>query len=242
MMRQTVSKISVLLLIFISGSLICIRGQAPPAVTEIDPSVTLSIDLPKRTRIQFYTGSEKTEESSSRKTKVGAGFSFRMKPVHRGFLDSFDTDKQHVLVLGTVYEFSRATEGEEVKDEHKWILDGTFRYEFVKRLLFSDRNRFENRWIDGDHHFRYRNRPALERPFKALKREFTPYIASEAVWDQRYKKWNILKFSAGVMFPVYSRFSLDLFYDRQHCTTCVDPNTNIFGLDLGISLRLGKKK
>ncbi len=239
-MRQL--KNSVLVVIILSGFLICVRGQAPPTVTELDPSVTVLIDLPKQTRIQFYAGSEKSEEISSRKEKVGVGFSVRLKPLHKGFLDSFDTDKQHLLVLGAVYEFSRATEQEEVKDEHKLMLDVTVRYELPKKILLSDRNRFENRWVNGDYHFRYRNRPSLERPLKIRKREFTPYLASEAYWDQRYTKWNMLKFSGGVTFPVVRRLSLDLFYERQHCTTCADPNTNIFGVDLAISLRLGKKK
>lgn len=217
-----------------------ISGQSPGTVTEFDPGFGLAVDVSKQVRLDFYTGREKSEEISSSKFKVGGGVSVRLKPVFKRFLDSFDTDKQHLLVLAMIYEYSRASDQGETKIEHKLMADATLRYNLPRDFLLSNRNRFENRWINDAYHWRYRNRPVLERPFEIKKRDITPYIAAEAFWDQRYSKWNMFKFTTGVQVPIYRRASLELFYERQHCVTCADPNTNIFGVNLNIAFKRKK--
>lgn len=217
-----------------------IHGQSSATVTEFDPGTSLAIDLTHRVRLDFYTGREKSEEISSSKFKVGGGASLRLKPQLKRFLDAFDTDKQNRLVLAMIYEYSKASDQGETKIEHKLMADATFRHNLPQDLLLSNRNRFENRWINGAYHWRYRNRAMLERPFKIRKRDITPYIAAEAYWDQRYDKWNMFKFTGGVQVPLYRRASLDLFYERQHCVTCSDPNTNIFGVTLNIAFKRKK--
>lgn len=218
-----------------------IWAQDSSTVTELDPSIAVAVDLPKRFRFDLYAGKEKSDELASARTKIGVGVSFRVKPIFKRLLDAADSDKQHLLVLGTIYEYSRASEQDTTSIEHRLMLDATLRYDLPKKLLLSNRNRFEFRWVNGDYHLRYRNRPALERSFKLYKRNITPYLASELFWDQRYKKLNIYKFSSGVQVPVFRRTSLEFFYERQHCTTCATENTNIFGLNLIIAFSLKKK-
>ena len=216
-------------------------AQTSNTVTEFDPGIVVAIDLPKHFRFDLYTGQEKSEELASARTKVGAGISFRVKPIFKRLLDDEDSDKQHLLVLGTAYEYSQASEQDQTSIEHRLMVDATLRYDLPKKLLLSDRNRFEFRWVNGDYHVRYRNRPALERSFKLYRRKITPYIAGELFWDQRYKKLNVYKFTSGVLVPIFRRTSLDFFYERQHCTTCSTTNTNIFGLNLNIAFSLKKK-
>ena len=226
------------LLLLLSGA--AVAGQSSGAVTETDPGIGVSIDLPKRVRLDFYAGREKSEETGSGKTKVGAGVSLRLKPAFKRFLDSFDTDKQHLVVLAATYEYSYASEPNEIKREHKLMADATVRYNLPRDFLLSNRNRFEFRWVNGDFHLRYRNRPSVERPFKIRKRDVTPYIAAETYWDQRYSEWNMFKFITGVQIPLYRRMSIEALYERQHCTTCTDTNTNIFGLNLNIAFKRKK--
>jgi hypothetical protein len=209
-----------------------VHGQSSGAITELDPGTAIAVDLSHRFRLDLYTGREKSEEIHNSKVKFGGGVTVRMKPVLKRFLDAFDTDKQHVLALAAIYEYSIASEQGETKREHKLMIDATGRYAFSSDLLFSDRNRLEFRWVNGEYHHRYRNRPTLERPFRLWKRDITPYIAGEAFWDQRYHKWNMFKGAAGIQIPVYRHASIEFFYERQHCVTCADPNTNIFGLNL----------
>jgi hypothetical protein len=215
-------------------------GQDRAIVTELDPGVGIAVDLTPRVRLDFFAGSEKSEELAARKLKVSAGASFRAKPLLKGFLDDPDTDKQHILVIGTAYEYSRASESGVTTNEHRIILDGTGRYAFARKFLLNDRNRFEFRFINGSYSFRHRNRLMLERPIKVGKRKLTPYGAAEAFWDQRFGKWSQFKFTGGVQIPFIRRSSFDLFYERQHCVTCTDPHTNIVGLTFNLYLRRKK--
>ncbi len=207
-------------------------AQDSSTVTELDPSIAVAVDLPKRFRFDLYAGKEKSDELASARAKIGLGVSFRVKPIFKRLLDAADSDKQHLLVVGAIYEYSRASEEDTTSIEHRLMLDATLRYDLPKKLLLSNRNRFEFRWVNGDYHLRYRNRPALERSFKLYKRNITPYVASELFWDQRYKKLNIYKFTSGVQVPVFRRTSVEFFYERQYCSTCATRDTNIFGLNL----------
>jgi hypothetical protein len=227
--------------ILLSVLAIMAHGQSTSTITELDPAIAVAIELNKKVRLDLYAGREKSEEIESGKDKIGAGISFRVKPIFKRFLDAIDTDKQHLVVFGATYEYSVATEKTARSIEHKVMLDATLRYTLPHDLLLSNRNRSELRWVNGKYHFRYRNRPMLELPLKLRKRDLTPYVATEAYWDQRYHKWNLFKFSAGLGVPIARRVSLDFLYERQHCVTCTDANTNIFGLTLNISVKLKRK-
>ncbi len=217
-------------------------AQEREVVSEFDPGFGLALDLTRKVRFDFFTGKEKSEELHSRKSKVSVGLSFRVKPLFKSFLDDLDTDKHHVLVVGVGYEYSRASENDtSTTTEKKIMIDAIGRWVFPKKLLMTDRNRFEFRWIDGDYHFRYRNRLMLERPFKVSKFRFTPYGATEVFWDQRYDKWNRTEFTGGVQIPFVKRTWFDVYYSRVHCVTCADPHTNIVGMAFNVFLRLKKK-
>jgi hypothetical protein len=212
-------------------------GQDRSVPAEVDPGLGIAIDLNRRVRLDFFTGREKSEELATSKWKVSGGLSYRIRPLFKNFLDSLDSDKQHVLVIGAAYEYSRAAEAGATTHEHRLMLDATGRYAFPRKVLMNDRSRFEFRWINGIYHFRYRNRLMFERPVKIKAIRLTPYGAAEAFWDQRFGKWNQFKFTSGVQIPFIRRSSFDLFYERQHCVTCADAHTNIVGLSLNLYLR-----
>ncbi|MBK8466878.1 MAG: hypothetical protein IPL32_13700 [Chloracidobacterium sp.] len=157
-------------------------GQEPGTVDEFDPGIAIAVDLPRNFRFDSYVGRERSNEIGAAKDKIGAGISFRVKPIFKRLLDAVDSDKQHLLVLGAIYEYSKASDQGLTSREHKLMLDTILRYDFPYKLLLSDRSRFEVRWVNGDYHLRFRNRPALERSFKRFKREITPYIAGELFW------------------------------------------------------------
>lgn len=217
-------------------------GQNPNTVTELDPGLAVGFDINRHVRLDVYTGREKSDELDSGKWKIGAGVSLRAKPVFKSLIDNFDSDKQHVLVTGVTYEYSRASEANVESIEHKLMLDATARYAFAGKLLLSNRNRFEFRWIDAEYRFRYRNRFFLERTWKAKAFKFTPYGGAEAFWDQNFNKWNQFRFTGGVQIPIpkFKRTSIDLYYERVRCTTCANPNTNVFAANLNIFFRRKK--
>ncbi len=215
-------------------------GQSSEVVTELDPGIAVGVELSKQFRLDFFAGREKSDELESGKWKASAGVSFRVKPLFKTFLDNLDSDKQHVLVVGTIYEYSRASEAGQESVEHKLMLDATARYAFGSKFLASDRSRFEFRWIEGEHRFRYRNRLMLERESKVKAFRFTPYTGAEAFWDKKFSKWNQFRFTGGVQIPLIRRTSIDLYYERARCTTCANRDTNVFGATFNVFFRRKK--
>jgi len=212
-------------------------AQEPNTAFEIDPGVTVGLELTRKIRVDFSSGREKSDELDAAKWKLGAGVSLRMKPLFEHFVDSADSDKHHVLVVGAGYEYSIANEAGERSIEHKLMLDGTGRYAIKDKLLISDRSRLEFRWIDGDYHFRYRNRLMAERPVTIRKFTVTPYVSAEAYWDQRYSQWNKFEFVGGAQFPFIRRTTIDAYYNRARCVTCSTGHTNIIGMSVNFFFR-----
>src|SRR5436190_20952003 len=95
----------VLILIFVSA---ITRGQDTVAVYEFEPGIGVAVNLTRAARLDFLVGREKSEEIHSSKGKFSAGASFRLKPLFKTFLDSYDRDKEHLLVLAAAFEYSRA--------------------------------------------------------------------------------------------------------------------------------------
>jgi hypothetical protein len=216
-------------------------AQVPRTLFEFDPGMTIAVDLNKRVRFDFATGREKTDELSAARYKVSGGVSVRIRPFRKTLLDLIDTDREHRFVLGAIYEYSRAAETGITHIEHRVMLDGTFRNTLPAKFLLTHRSRIELRSLDSEFHWRYRDRLFFERPLKIGKLRFTPFGGAEAVWDHRYTKFTIFKFTGGVTFPLIRRSTIDILYERQHCVVCSDPQTNIIGLSLNLYLRKKKK-
>ena len=215
-------------------------GQERGSASEFNPSVWLLLELNERSRLDFYTGRERSEELDSSKWKVGVGASVRVRPLFNLF-DDDDPDKKYTLVLGTVYEYSKTSEAGERRTEHKVAFDGWARWAFKKpKILVTDRSRVEFRWVNGDYHLRYRNWLFAERPVRINKYKVTPFVGAEPFWDQRYKKWNLFRFMGGVRLPIMRRTYVDVYYSREHCLTCPTLNTNVFGINYFIPLRRKK--
>jgi hypothetical protein len=205
---------------------------------EFDPGLTVSVDLNRVMRLEFATGREKNEDLASSRFRAAGGVSFRIKPFRKNLLDLIDSDKQHRYVLGVGYEFSRTSDVVS-RIEHRMIFEGSFRNTFPAKFLLTNRNRFELRWVDG-FHFRYRNRLMFERPVKLKRLKLTPFGSAEAIWDQRYTRWNTFKYIGGVQVRLIRHTAVDLQYERQHCVVCSDPNTDIFGVNFNIFFRRKK--
>jgi hypothetical protein len=215
-------------------------GQEGSHASEFDPSVWVLVELNEHTRLDLYTGRERSEELDSSKGKVGVGVSVRVRPIFNLF-DEDDPDKKYTLVLGTVFEHSKTSEAGESRTENKIALDAWGRWAFKKpKILVTNRNRLEFRWVNGDYHLRYRNWLFAERPIRINKYKVSPFVGAEPFWDQRYQKWNLFRFMGGVRLPVWRRTYMDVFYVREHCLTCPTLNTDVFGINYFIPLRRKK--
>jgi|GEM_PF-994480 len=227
-----------LIVLFVLLLLCTIHGssQSDPAVFEFDPEFDFNFDLNRNTRFLFYVGKEKTEQTGSYKTKIGGGASFRLRPVFSLIDDEPNSDKRHRLVIGSFYEFSRSSDSLGTTVEHRVVVEATPRLHFGYKFLLADRNRVEFRWVAGEFRFRYRNKLRLERRFRIGKLRISPYAHAEAYRDFHVDRWNITKFGGGAEIPMWRWSSIDVFFERQHCTTCSDTQTNIVGMTYSLFL------
>lgn len=218
---------------------VCSLAQNTSVPNEFDPLVSLDVELTKMLRLDFYFGREHDPELSSDKWKASAGASLRLKSLRGRIKDDPNSDKRHLLVLAANYEYSWTDKSGTITKENRLTLDATPRYVFGNsKILMSDRNRNEFRWVNGAYRFRYRNRLQFERGFKSGKVKFTPHAEIEPWWDSYYDRWSQFRYGGGVQVPISKIFVVDAYYERQHCVTCSDPSTqtNIFGLELNIHL------
>ena len=98
----------------------------------------------------------------------------------------------------------------------------------LKRLvLFSQRLRFDNRWVGQDPAFsyRFRYRAMIEKEFLKGKTSVIPYINVEPFWDSRYDLFNRVRVMGGTTVSWKPRFSFEgnitYQYDSKSSSTNV---------------------
>ena len=55
------------------------------------------------------------------------------------------------------------------------------------------------------------------------------------------RNFNVLRYGGGFETSLFRRTSLEVYYERMRCTTCVDPNTNVLTVNLNVYLRRKKE-
>lgn len=86
------------------------------------------------------------------------------------------------------------------------------------KLLLSDRNRADLDWSTGPFVWRYRNRAKLQAAIAIRSYRPAPYASAEVYYQSQYQKWSTAAVQAGCLFPIRSRFAIDLFYEHQNLT------------------------
>jgi hypothetical protein len=86
--------------------------------------------------------------------------------------------------------------------EHRGILELNLRYALPGKIVLSDRNRGEFRFIQGKpFSTRYRNRVGLERDLAIGAFKMTPEIFVEFFYDTRYSAWSRVRYKGGLQLP-----------------------------------------
>ena len=86
------------------------------------------------------------------------------------------SDSPDPLLLRVGYRYLPSTNG---PTEHRGVVEATGRCPLKSGFLFSDRNRADFRFINGEFSWRYRNRLTAERTVSILSYHFTPYARGE---------------------------------------------------------------
>src|SRR4029434_5133532 len=114
--------------------------------------------------------------------------------------------------------------------ENRLAVEATPRYRLSERLLLTDRNRVEVRWVNGDYSTRYPNQIEAEYDAEVCGFRFTPYASAEFFYDITTSTWKQEWYSAGVEVPYRRLMMVDLYYLRQNCPGCTPDHLNVLGL------------
>ena len=118
--------------------------------------------------------------------------------------------------------------------EERLTIEATLKFP-LRRVTFSDRNRFEYHWRTPPLNFiHYRNRMQLEHPLKVWK--LTGFIADEVFYDTHFDAWIRNRIYAGVSKKVNEHFTFELYYMRQNDGHSRPGDLNVIGNTLKFRL------
>ncbi len=184
---------------------------------EFCPEVNGYMSLSKRTRL-WVQGDRTREEGSPMQSEIGPSLQVSLKPLlklHRLTERQPDKFKSRILNLSVGYRYLQSVSK---VTENRIIAEASPRFPLVWKILATDRNRGEIRWIDGESFWRYRNRLTLERPVTLVSYEFTPYIRAEGYYDNRYNKWSAASVCVGLILPFQKHFELEPNFQHMNDT------------------------
>lgn len=217
-----------LLLLFLCAG---VHGQETDETRkEIWPEVDFYFPLNERFRLVVAAGTEKASETRDA-TEGQAGV----------YLDCFFRERitlragyRHGFELGSNKPFS----------EHRVVLDQTFHKPLPRAFVFSDRNRQEPRWVNGDFSMRFRNRATIERTFVAGKRSLVPYGSGEIFYDTRFSTFNRVRLAVGAeivfarrefwLMNIRRQRVLDVYYLWQADSRSQPSRLHVIGVTFGV--------
>jgi hypothetical protein len=211
----------------------CAAQEETGAQDEFWPEVEVYVRLDRKWRLVLAADLNGTRESKKElEGHVGAHADYRV-------------NKTFSLRAGYRYGSSLKEGGG--YQENRIVFDQTARLPLPSKLLLSDRNREELRFLSGDFSARYRNRLTLEREFVVRAYTFTPYASGEIFYDTRFHVFNRNRLTAGVQLPLgkglspfrehhellpRKSLSLDLYFTHQNDSRSKPNHVNALGATL----------
>jgi hypothetical protein len=126
--------------------------------------------------------------------------------------------------------------------ESRVQLSADLRFPVSFRLIATDRNLVELRWINGQPSQRYRNRLSLEREYIGLFGKAHTFVASaEVFYDTRHHAWNHQEYTASVQTLVSQKLLVEVYYQRQEDSISSPRRVNAVGLTLQLFLDVRRK-
>ena len=206
-----------------------VRAQSYQTWPETSTYVKLNQDL------RLYFIATKTKENrQGTDAEIGPNLDFYLRPLVKWrAITVFDLDKSKStpLLLRVGYRYLPSTAG---PTEHRGVIEATGRYALKSGFLFSDRNRADLRFIEGDFSWRYRNRITVERTVSILSYHFSPYVRAEAYFDSNNDKWSRTSETAGLTYPIKKHMEVDVYFEHQNDTS-KSPNRQINALGLALN-------
>ena len=211
----------------------CLRAQAQSG--EFLPEIDFYTKVHDGVRFTFQA-KQTREAGEPVQAEIGPTVDFYLHPwIRLAEVNKFDLDdsKARLLTLALGYRYLPQANGGAATNRMEPVI--TMRFPVTKRLLLTDRNRFDLDWKSGDFEWRYRNRVQVEGPVAIRRYHVKPYASVEAFYQSQYGKWSDTAIYAGCLFPIRKHVQLDSYYEHQN-NTGKRPNQqlNQFGMVLNL--------
>jgi hypothetical protein len=204
--------------------------------SEFWPILNAKFQMPHKWRALAFAGLKKGEENQYQQFNGGLGFARQLKPILKLHPKNADADKENTFVLGGGYERLQTFQSGTKSNENRLALQGTSAFRPLSRLLLSDRNRVEFRWIEGDYSTRYRNEPEALYDILIRQLHLSLYGSGEFFFDGAKGEWAREQYTGGIEWPLPHKAILQTYYLRQNSTT--NPkHLNVAGLTLTLNFK-----
>jgi uncharacterized protein DUF2490 len=212
-----------LILILLAAGRITAFSQDSEAQGQFLPEIDAFFKISPSNRILALASGTKVLDSSGGDFDVGLFWDHRL------------SDR---VALRGGYRFKYSDPPDDpIKRESRVQLSADLRFPIGYKLLATDRNLVELRWIDGDPSQRYRNRLSLEREYVGLFGKAHTFIASaEVFYDTRHHAWNHQEYTAAVQTLVSQKLLVEVYYQRQEDSISSPHHVNAVGLTLHLFL------
>lgn len=195
-----------------------------PALAQVSNSFWPEVDISRRPakhqRILLELKGQAEQEVSQREAKIGLYQDYLWLP--RGFVRA-----------GYRYIFSTDDAGHR---ESRIDAEGTFNQPIGRGATFSDRLRWEFRWVNKKYSFRIRERVGLEHDVQGPnKLKLTPYGSFEMFYDSRFYTIARLEGRLGTKIAARGPVSFDPYLARQQNSRTSPHDINALGLRFALA-------
>ncbi len=219
----------------IGGGLIVGSLSACAQTNQFLPEIDVYNKLHNRVRLTFQA-KQTREAGEPVQAEIGPTLDFYVRPwIKLAEVNKFDLDdtKPRLLTLALGYRYLPQANGGAATNRMVPAL--TARFPVTKRLLLTDRNRFDLDWKSGDFVWRYRNRVQVEGPIAIGSYHVKAYVSVEPFYQSQYGKWSDTAIYVGSILPIGKHVELEPYYEHQN-ETGKRPNQqlNQFGLVMNL--------
>jgi len=209
-------------------------AQTPESSGAFWPTADLHLQLSSNLRALVFAESKTDQDFPYRQVDVGAGLGLQWWRIGKPHPINIDPDKENYLVTAAGYEYLQTIQSGKNTIENRIAVQATPRFRLAERLLLTDRNRVEFRWVNGDYSTRYRNLFAVEYNAEIHDFRLTPYASAEVFYDITTSTWTQEWYTAGFEVPYRHWLKVDLYYLRQNCPGCTPDHLNVIGLTVSV--------
>jgi hypothetical protein len=207
---------------------------AQTSAREFWPEIDLFIQNGERIRFVIQPAGTLAPETGVRQANITFSVEVALRPLVRIELrHRNDVFRRRFLTFRVGYR--RVDNFNNGGPEDRGIAELNARYALPGKLVLSDRNRGEFRFVHGrPFAMRYRNRIGIERDLAIGNFKFTPEAFNEYFYDTRYGTLSRVQYRAGLLVPIGRHVVAEPYVAWQVNKTSAQRHTGALGFKLNL--------